>query len=272
MGVRVRPDPDPWFWRFSRLDLGEVDPPDPDPVRFDPDPFRFLRLSRPRPVPPDPDPLFRRCRPGPPDPDPPPRLEPPDPDREGVEPDPVLTDPGLVDRDPPPPRLLVDPDPLFRRPEPLDPPPEGDQRPERSDVGDVLRPRWRAACRCCWRRLFRLTLRRWLRPRAARPTTSAVATAIPRAGVPAEAAAALVTATVFSVATAVGAAGRPLVLARDGLREPLGAVAGASGPGAPSEGSGDTFSGSGVSDPSTFLSSFALVFAIASVTSCDLRV
>lgn len=94
---------------------------------------------------------------------------------------------------------------------------------------------------------------------------------MPSAGVPTEAAAALVTAMVFTVATAVGAAGRPLVLARDGPREPLGAVVGASGPGAPSEGSGDTFSGSGVSDPSTLFSSFALVFAIASVTSCYLR-
>lgn len=258
IGVRWRcrpPDPDPWVWRFSRLDLGEIDPPDPDP---DPDPGRFLRFSRPpdpdpcrpRPFPSPPDP--RRCRP--PDPDP----SRPDPDRVGVDPDRVLTDPDLVGRVPPPPRLPADPDPLLRRPEPPDPEPEGDQRPDRSDVGEVARPRWRACSRSCRARLLRLTLRRWLSPRAARPTTSATATAMPSAGVPAEAAAALVTATVFAVATAVGAAGRPFVRPREGL----GAVAGASGPATACEGSGDTVPGSGAADVSTFSASVALASAI----------
>src|SRR5690606_35336992 len=125
-GVRVRPDLcplDPDFWRLSRLDLGEVPPdpvwPDPDLLRLDPDP-------RPRPDP-------ARCR--------------PDPDRVGVDPDPVrevLTDPELVGL------VRVDPE-LVRPPEPDPPrvedPPEGVQRPDRRDVGEVAIPLRRAVSR-----------------------------------------------------------------------------------------------------------------------------
>src|SRR5690606_17600172 len=110
---------------------------------------------------------------------------------------------------------------------------------------------------------LRFTLRRWFKPRAAAPATKPQATAIPATGPAAEAAAPPATATVFTAARAVGAAGRPFVPAFRGLREPLGAVAGVSGPATASEGPGDTFSGLGVVDVSTLAGAVVLASDIS---------